>query len=252
MQISRKIKRVSVALKVQKLIRHEQSARSLGSTAEADTFAAKVKQLLLAHRLGADFISEKAVQARETTRGLRVTAEDAGIRPLRSRQEWTERLAFASAQAFHCALLLQPSSNAVLFEGRTSDRLAAAELYSELARRATDACEQEYSRWKALHPQLRGLNAPHFPIAAYTRRWKRSFLIGFSKQVCQKFVCGDHCRSQCEHSTTLIRIRPQTEVASRTPSARAIGGIELLYDAMYKGQAQAVAALKALARADAA
>lgn len=41
----------AVVEKLQKLINHEKSARSIGSIAEAETFAAKIADLLFTHKL---------------------------------------------------------------------------------------------------------------------------------------------------------------------------------------------------------
>ncbi len=241
---------MSIRNKVEKLIRHEKSARTLGSTAEADAFAGKIRQLLLDHRLPQPELSGPAhFEIKESGNSHSVHAADAGLAARKSRQEWSERLAFASASAFGCELLLKTGSNTVVFRGGKSDRVAAAALYAELAGKATESCNAEFSLWKRTPAGLAG--NPLLPAArsVYSRRWKQSFLLGFSTAVCQRFVCGQHCHSQCQHTGALVRIGV---AAKETPAGRPIGGIQPLYDAMYRGQAKAIAVLAELGRRTAA
>jgi hypothetical protein len=52
----------TIVAKLRKLVAHERSTRSIGSLAEAETFAAKIQDLLTAHKLS---MSEIDFQARE-------------------------------------------------------------------------------------------------------------------------------------------------------------------------------------------
>lgn len=124
--------------KLRKLIAHEKSARSVGSLAEAEAFAAKIQELLLANKLGMDEIALDERERSEPIESLWVNPEDAGCRRRSKRVEWQERLAYAVARCNGCELLITPSSNVVFFVGRTSDREAAKALFLyllELAKR---------------------------------------------------------------------------------------------------------------------
>ena len=248
---------MSILQKVEKLIRHEVSARKLGSIAEADAFAAKAQQLLLQDHSKRS-VNDGDRSSPRVAAHHPVTAQQAGIPALRTRQEWSERLAYGVAEAFHCQLRLQPNSNTVIFEGRPEDRVAAADLYSALAGKAATACEEEFKKWKQQRRgrRLAGEKLPSFQKAAYSRRWKQSFLIGFARTICQRFVCDHNCLHKCQHAAGLVRIGkagcPSTETPARVAQGRAIGGSVLLYDAVYRGQAHAVAMVLDLERQSAA
>jgi hypothetical protein len=223
------IREVSIHAKVDKLIRHERSARTLGSTAEADAFAAKVKQLLLDHRIEQrDLSATQHFKGPELGNSQYVHAAEAGLPSRKSRQEWSERLAFASATAFGCELLLQTGSNSVIFRGRKSDRVAAAGLYAELAAKALESCNAVFFLWKRTRVDFAGAHMPAASRSAYSRRWKQSFLLGFSAAVCKRFVCGED-----------FRIGIPAQEATAVSAGRPIGGVEPLYDAMSRGQAEA-------------
>ena len=229
---------LSILQKVEKLIRHEVSARKLGSIAEADAFAAKARQLILQHRV--DRLAHNCADTLPVVDTDAVTAQQAGISSLRTRQEWSERLAAAVAGAFHCEVVLRSGSNTVIFLGHDKDRKAAASLYSELAGKAFSACEHEFKQWKLRRQRMSGLNGSD-RNAAYSRRWKQSFLLGFAQTICQRFICDHNCMHACQHAEGLVRIGARQECPAKMPQGRPIGGIDLLYDAVYRGQALAIA-----------
>ncbi len=185
-------------------------------------------------------------EVQESGNSQYVHAADAGLAARKSRQEWSERLAFAGATAFGCELLLKTGSNTVIFRGAESARVAAAAFYAELAGKAAESCNAEFFRWKGTPA---GLRIDPMARSVYSRRWKQSFLLGFSTAVCQRFVCGQHCHSQCQHTGALVRM---SVTARETQAGRPIGGMQPLYDAMYRGQAEASAVLADLDRETAA
>ena len=216
------------------------SARKIGSIAEADAFAAKARQLLLQHRVDR-LAATRDSSDRQEIDSHPVTAQQAGISAVRNRQEWSERLAAAIAEAFHCSLMIRRGSNTVIFCGKERDRASAAQLYTELANRASAACMEEFAAWKEGRQQWAvGSGSTSQSDAAYSRRWKQSFLLGFAQTICQRFVCGHHCMHSCQHTTGLVRIGAKVACPASMPQSRAIGGIDLLYDAVYRGQARAV------------
>lgn len=231
---------MAILQKVEKLICHEVSARKLGSIAEADAFAAKARQLLSQHRVERIGTTRRGSEHGEVD-SQAVTAQQAGISPARNRQEWSERLASAVAAAFHCTLMIQSGSNTVVFRGQGRDRATAAQLYSELAKQASIACMEEFTEWKGRRRPAQGAVSlsSQSSSAAYSRRWKQSFLLGFARTICQRFVCDHNCLQSCQHAAGLVKIGRPRACRSDAPRARAIGGIDLLYDAVYRGQARA-------------
>src|ERR1017187_8732928 len=69
----------SVMEKLRKLIAHEESARSMGSLAEAEAFAGRIAEMLTQHRLERSDVEVKAETA-EPIGQDRVTAEEAGVK----------------------------------------------------------------------------------------------------------------------------------------------------------------------------
>lgn len=228
--------------KLRKLIDHEKSARQLGNIAEAEAFAAKVQTILLTYKLTLD-------PGREAGPGdpiahRIVSAEEAELRPRKSREEWTERLADAIARNFLCRLLLLPSSNTVVFVGRRTEREAAAAMYLYLVHLSQQLCEKEFRTWKSTIGHACRLSGQAC-CAADSRRWKRSFLVGFATGLDDRL--SRTRRAVYSHSTAsgsqLVPLRSLEEAldhhVKNIPSGRPIGSDDHHCGAFTRGRAHA-------------
>ena len=116
--------------KLAKMIRHEQSARQIGSIAEAEAFAAQVQHLLTKHGLEMSEIDFAEESSQPIDQEWAFSHHDGSNVPHeRRRIEWQENLAESIARVNNCALLITQVNNSVCFVGRPSDRSVCISLY---------------------------------------------------------------------------------------------------------------------------
>lgn len=108
--------------KLAKMLRHQESAREIGSIAEAEAFATRIQELLDKHKLGMSDIQFVEQGAAEPIDEERVSADKLGVKYESKRIEWQEDLACAIARANDCETLISNHSNSAFFVGRKSDR----------------------------------------------------------------------------------------------------------------------------------
>ena len=125
----------TVVEKLRKLIAHEESARSMGSLAEAEAFASRIAEMLTQHRLDRSEIDVKAETA-EPIGQDRVTAEDIGAkRGARGVAiAWQVDLAYGVCSAIGCGLLWSTYDSAAIFCGVKDARDTAKALYIHLCK----------------------------------------------------------------------------------------------------------------------
>jgi hypothetical protein len=105
---------------------HERSAREIGSTEEAQAFAAKVQTLLTNHKLT---MSEVEFEAQELSNPMGETAVK-GLKT--SIPTWTICIQQALAGNYFCKVFGIVGSGEVYFVGRQTDRTAAVQMYIHL------------------------------------------------------------------------------------------------------------------------
>lgn len=207
-----------------KLMRHEQSAREVGSLAEAEAFASKVQQLLTAHKLDMSEIQFEQREQFEPIDEVPVSARDIGIKQKRKRVEWQEGLAFAIANCNGCQILVSNWSNTVFFVGRTSDRQACAQVYARFVRMAFDLAEKsaeetrDAQRMKCMARNGQWYNGAVF--AHWMRAYKSSFCVGFSTVMQVRFSEQSRQMEEAKKATegencsAMVHIRKDSEVIS--------------------------------------
>lgn len=207
-----------------KLMRHEQSAREVGSLAEAEAFASKVQQLLTAHKLDMSEIDFEQREQFEPIGRENVFASDIGIKRRNKRIEWQEGLAFAIATCNGCQLLITNASNAVFFVGRTSDRQACAQVYVRFVRMAFDLAEKSAEeskgaqREKCMKRNGQWYNGAVF--AHWMRAYKNSFCVGFSSAIQSRFHAQVRQMEEAkktaegENCSAMVHMRKDSEAIS--------------------------------------
>lgn len=217
-----------ILTKLRKLMNHEKSARQLGNISEAEAFAAKAQNILLTHKLTLEHSSEESFTDDDPITHRIVAAEEAELRPRKSREEWTERLADAIARNFLCRLLLLPNSNTVVFVGRRTEREAAAAMYLYLLQASLRLCEKEFRSWKKTTGHSCRISG-RACCAADSRRWKRSFLVGFAVGLDDRLSRARHaaCSRSAALGSNLVPLCSAEEALDRhvknVPAGRAIG-----------------------------
>lgn len=176
-----------------KLMRHEQSAREIGSLAEAEAFASKVQKLLTEHKLEMSEIQFVQREQDEPIGQEVVSATTIGVKRRNKRVEWQEVLAYSIARCNGCQLLITQVSNTVFFVGRTSDRQICAALYARFVRMAFDLAgksakenydsQREKCKIRSVHYYYSGAVFAH-----WMRAYRNSFCVGFSNSIQVRFV----------------------------------------------------------------
>lgn len=157
--------------KLRKLMRHEESAREIGSIAEAEAFAAKIQQLLIEHKL--EMSEVKASDDHDTERDDGPVDEQKfdptalGI-PYSGRQRvaWIEDLASVIARAHFCRILVMNGTTSIWFVGKAQDRAVTGYVFSALVKAAIAQCDSAYNRARS-------------DPWADTKGFRRSFYSGF-------------------------------------------------------------------------
>ncbi len=186
--------------KLRKLIAHERSARSIGNLAEAEAFAAKVQDLLTAHKLE---MSEVDFQAREDGEPIdweRVDGHEINGGGSRTKVYWRVRIAKAVAKVNSCDVVNNSASRgtAFFFVGRTSDRQLAKILYLylvELGEELVSKAVRENREIQTLKFNVRNSisdwNIPTWAKAAFARwmkDYRESWKTGFGEAIATRLL----------------------------------------------------------------
>jgi hypothetical protein len=187
----------SVLEKIKKLIDHERSARSIGSTAEAQAFAERIQQMLLKHKVSMSEVEMASLDAEDPI----------GISSARTRakrvERWRQILAGGIANSFFCKLLKTvEGSHGVefVFIGRTGDRTAAMEMYQHLSGiaprlskefvlKSALSVEAILAKWECTRLQGRTAYAKQLYKKA-SRTAQKDFLTGFVTAICKRLESG--------------------------------------------------------------
>lgn len=167
----------SVLVRVKKLMAHADSAKQMGSAAEAEAFAAKASEMLLEHKLTMTDLEMAAELSAD------VLVDDyfdvnvaAGIKKSGGRALWLESLIRGLCKTHFCEYAVVTGLDSKIYRiiGHESDRAIVTYLFTVLAA-AADRLAILYER------QARTLakkNGDAIPVAP-----KRAFLLGFASGV---------------------------------------------------------------------
>lgn len=173
--------------RLRKLIAHEQSARSIGSVAEAETFATRIQEILTRHKLS---MSEVDCEREDASNPIGETSSTIKTASL---DIWIEILAEAVAISLYCRSIWYSGSGSTkaraCFVGREADRGTAASLFNYLYALGLDL---------AASAAVRATNSPNIQsqrilfrnagreqefskvLNRIMRRWKRDYLRGYA------------------------------------------------------------------------
>lgn len=177
--------------KLRKLIAMEQSARSIGSLAEAEAFASKVQELLSKHKLEMSEIELDEQEESDPIDWEEVRTDEAGFKTKRGRAAWQIRIA-ASLTLANNVKLVCTRTNAVRFAGRGSDREICKILFIyllELAKEMASTATKNYRRDKLREVQntYGSMDVSPSTLNRYTREYKASWYSGFGLAVEKRF-----------------------------------------------------------------
>jgi hypothetical protein len=215
--------KAEIVERLAKMIRHEQSAREIGSIAEAEAFASQVQFLLTKHGLEMseiEFESEEVEPIGEEW--ARSHDHDSPIPYESHRVQWQEDLAYAIALNNNCALLVT-GSNSVCFVGRPSDRQICLSLFRYFAYLALDLADKTAAEQRAAEREKLKTKLGRYYSGADFRwhmvRYKASFCAGFSHALGLRFheqrqELEQEAETKAEQSNALIHLRNNREAVA--------------------------------------
>ena len=132
--------------KIMAMMAKAESAKEIGSLAEAETFATKAQELLVKHNLSAETIDTRRASKdnpfhRRETDACRTSDSQAG-------SDWRKKLAITIAYYNLCKMTLTSGSRFALY-GRPENTAVAAYLFEMLARSLRKMAIEYYNKRKA-------------------------------------------------------------------------------------------------------
>lgn len=165
--------------RIRKLHAKAESAKSIGSLAEAETFAAAVEKMLAKYKLDMAGVELGVLDIQDPLGMEPLRGDDTGMGRRHKRVAWYEDLASAVARAHFCKILIVPRSVTIYFVGRQSDRQVATYMFQILARTAQELCTTAY--FKELY---KAKQAGHYG----TNNFKAGFYEGFVSRIDTRYA----------------------------------------------------------------
>lgn len=175
--------------KLKKLKAHAESAEKIGSTQEAEAFAAMFQQLLIKHKVSMTDLEVDAEEAEEPVDRFDLDWQDVKIRG--TRIAWIERLAGIVARAYFCQILVWPNSSRITLVGRQSDAAVAEFMIVTLTRLAEKLAKKEFG---VIYRQNR------FAAHGFKDSFLRSFIIRLDERL------REERGAATKESTALVRV----------------------------------------------
>lgn len=204
--------------KLRKLIAHEKSARTIGNLKEAEAFAARIQDILTAHKLGMDEVAYAEREASEPIDWLRCNSEEVEGNGKRVKVYWQVELAKAiayvnSSQMVHSG---GSSGSAFFFVGRTSDRELCKALWIYLVELGNELCEtaasedrgEQYFYFRDTKNHAKAL--PWYPVAfrAWMKDYRKAWRVGFADAICKRLYDNyAKAMKKAEGGTAIIHIK---------------------------------------------
>lgn len=210
----------SIVEKLQKLIAHERSARSIGSLAEAEIFASRIQHLLARHKLSMSQVeceAEDSINPIGTSRSPVHTAAP---------DQWLQNLAQGIAISMYCKVLWLRGGGSVkasaIFVGRETDRLTAAALFNYLFRLGLDLAAAAAD--KVSSSQNIGFHRESYrsqghekefseALRKIMRTWKRDYLRGYAVALYQRLTENKkNLEAEASADSTALILRDQKAI----------------------------------------
>lgn len=168
-----------------KLIAHEKSARLIGSIAEAETFAAKIQELMFRHKLEMTDVEYAEEEKNEPVLAEFMTEEEltGKGRHSQTNQSWVGILMAACAKANFCrAIGSRGKGNSYTVFGRLSDRTAAKALFMYLYQACLETAPELSRQYMCSeqYVQDRARDYGYSSEATFKRRYTSGFKLGFA------------------------------------------------------------------------
>lgn len=210
--------------KIAKLKAHAESAKNIGSEAEAEAFATMMQTLLIKHKLSLTDLEYANYEKDDPVGTHRIDyTKYPEFKVKHSRVAWAESLASIVAEAHFCKILVAPRSNKLWLVGREQDAQIAEYMIMTLTRNVEKIADKAYVKYfYACRDQGRVEDA---------RGYRASFLKGFVSRLRVRYQ-EELKREESTTSTALIRLTGAMTVVNEfikknyTQSASAVRGRE--------------------------
>lgn len=161
--------------KLRKLRNHAESAKKIGSQAEAEAFAAMFQRLLLEHKIDASDVDIETQEREEPVGQKYVAWEDHDLKYGNRRVAWIEQLTNVVCRAYFCRFLVTSGSSRVTLVGRKTDVEIAEYMLVTLIRAAETLVRKEYQVYRRDNP------------GTDTRGFQVSFMAAFVGRLAQRY-----------------------------------------------------------------
>lgn len=178
-----------VIAKLAKIRNHAESAKAIGSEAEALHFANMLNELLMKHNLEmSDIEWEEEIKEEPVEKHRMDTEYDdkwkrhykeyPDVEVKNKRCEWTERLARIVSRAHSCDFLIQQGTSKITFVGRKSNAAIVEYMFISMLRSIKKISQQEYNKKRnRIQKEIeQGLKYDYSELSAYRESWRRGFL----------------------------------------------------------------------------
>lgn len=207
--------------KLAKLRAHAESAAAIGSTAEAETFAAMFQKLLVDHKLEMSDVEFVNLDKEEPVDRHYIDYSQYPEVDIKSRRTaWIEDLAMIISHAHFCSILVHRNTSRITLVGRKTDCQVAEYMLMTLIRTADKLADQEYATFTTAAVKKcarcgRSKNDPSHPVAhefkpnwAKARGFRPAFLKSFIQHLGARYRAEQSARSTGQ---ALVRINQSHE-----------------------------------------
>lgn len=193
---------------LRKLIKTELNFREIGNTKAAETYAAKIQELLIKYKFELSEIEDYEEDKTNPLLYKVLTPEKWGEAVKPGRTETTEDLAKIIAENFFCRLLVYIDNNALIFVGREMDVKIATYVFIVVMRTGLATCEIELFKLSD-NPIYR----PGISIRDFTDDYRYSFFCGYNGAISRRLE-NQKTKLQLESSTggaALVRFQKEVD-----------------------------------------
>lgn len=208
-----------VMRKVAKLNEHANNAQEIGSTAEAENYAAAIQRLLNQYKISMSDVDFEKYLKTQPVGEHSVDWPIHGLPRKKKRVKWVEDLAQFISDAYGCKFFVTSGTNNITFVGReTTCKIAVFTLvtlvrsaekisYSEYCKFYTE-CQKGGQVWKAMGYQA-------------------NFLVGFNKRIFERLK--EELRKSESSSTAIVRVEQEKQEAEdwlKQPKFSTVAGLQ--------------------------
>lgn len=187
--------RDAVLRKLKKMQAHEESARKIGSTQEAEAFAQAIQRLLAQYQISMTEVQFTEHLEQEAVDKEMIEWEDYGFKFKRRRTYWIEELSHMVCKAYGCRFLIHPGTNCISVVGRNPNRQVAAYVIGTLTYAADRISYLEHEKYRIRMEREGRVGA--------ARGYRASFLEGMIRRLGQRLE--EELNPKTEDCTALVR-----------------------------------------------